>query len=57
MFLKSKVAIVTGENSGIGKAFVLELAGQGANVAIDYVSRSTPTSAKLPTFDGSSTPP
>ena len=38
MLLKNKVAIVTGGNSGIGKAIVLELAKQGANVAVDYVS-------------------
>ena len=38
MLLKNKVAIVTGGNSGIGKAIVLELARQGANVAVDYVS-------------------
>jgi len=38
MLLKNKVAIVTGGNSGIGKAIVVELAKQGANVAVDYVS-------------------
>jgi glucose 1-dehydrogenase len=38
MLLKNKVAIVTGGNSGIGKAIVLELARQGANIAVDYVS-------------------
>jgi glucose 1-dehydrogenase len=38
MPLKNKVAIVTGGNSGIGMAIVLELAGQGANVVIDYIS-------------------
>src|SRR5690349_7513061 len=37
MSLKNKVAIVTGGNSGIGQAIVLELARQGANVVIDYV--------------------
>lgn len=37
MSLKNKVAIVTGGNSGIGKAIVLELARQGANIVIDYV--------------------
>ncbi|HEV3354226.1 MAG TPA: glucose 1-dehydrogenase [Acidimicrobiales bacterium] len=37
MSLHGKAAIVTGGNSGIGKAIVLALAGAGANVAIDYV--------------------
>ena len=38
MTLKGKVAIVTGGNSGIGKAITLALAGAGANVVIDYVA-------------------
>jgi glucose 1-dehydrogenase len=43
MLLKNKAAIVTGGNSGIGKAIVLELAQQGANVTIDYVSHPEAT--------------
>ena len=43
MLLKNKVAIVTGGNSGIGKAIVLELAKQGANVTVDYVSHPEAT--------------
>jgi len=37
MSLKNKVAIVTGGNSGIGEAIVLELARLGASIVIDYV--------------------
>lgn len=38
MNLEGKIAVVTGANSGIGLAIVLELAGQGADVVIDYVA-------------------
>jgi len=38
MSLKNKVAIVTGGNSGIGQAIVLELASRGASIVIDYVA-------------------
>jgi glucose 1-dehydrogenase len=45
MNLKHKVAIVTGGNSGIGMAIVLELARQGANIVIDYVAHPEATDA------------
>jgi glucose 1-dehydrogenase len=38
MFLEGKSVIVTGGNSGIGKAIVLAAAAEGANVTLDYVT-------------------
>jgi glucose 1-dehydrogenase len=43
MTLTGKVAIVTGGNSGIGKAIVLALAEAGANIVIDYVANEQAT--------------
>src|SRR5262245_60498797 len=43
MTLAGKVAIVTGGNSGIGKAIVLSLAEAGANIVIDYVANEEAT--------------
>jgi glucose 1-dehydrogenase len=43
MSLKNKVAIVTGGNSGIGKAIALELANQGSNIVIDYIAHPEAT--------------
>ena len=43
MTLTGKVAIVTGGNSGIGKAVALGLAAAGANIVIDYVTNEQAT--------------
>ncbi len=45
MSLEGKVAIVTGGNSGIGKAISLSLAEQGASIMIDYVANPDATEA------------
>jgi glucose 1-dehydrogenase len=45
MPLQNKVAIVTGGNSGIGKAVALGLAKAGANIVIDYISDPSATNA------------
>ena len=45
MSLKGKVAIVTGGNSGIGRAIALGLAKAGANIVIDYVAHPEATAA------------
>src|SRR3954449_3722464 len=43
MTLEGKVAIVTGGNSGIGKAIALALARRHANIVIDYVAQEQAT--------------
>jgi glucose 1-dehydrogenase len=43
MSLQGKVAIVTGGNTGIGKAVVLALAEEGASIVIDYVADEAAT--------------
>jgi glucose 1-dehydrogenase len=45
MALNNKVAIVTGGNSGIGKAIALGLAKAGAFIVIDYIADAMATSA------------
>jgi len=44
--LKGKTAVVTGASRGIGRAIAIKLAGQGANVVMNYV-RSSEEAAQL----------
>ncbi len=43
MLLQGKSIVVTGGNSGIGKAIVLAAAAEGANIVVDYVAHPEDT--------------
>ena len=42
MTLKGKTALVTGSSKGLGRAILLRLAAQGADVVVNYSRDDTP---------------
>jgi glucose 1-dehydrogenase len=51
--MKGKTAIVTGGDTGIGKAICLAMAREGANVVIDYHGDEAPAAALVKEIEGS----